>query len=78
MEWWYELRGSDRPTCHFSQVCDHMFLTNRLLEIRRGFANRQEAEEAGKRAKQKSIAILHPIRVEEITVKTQNTAEPAH
>lgn len=54
MAWWYELRGAN----------------NRLVEMRRGFATAEEAQEAGERAKSKLQAVVLPGRAEEMVVVT--------
>ncbi len=57
MAWWYELRGDD----------------NRLVETRRGFKTKKEAEKEAERAKQmiESFAAGKP---EDLTVETGTDA----
>jgi len=47
MAWWFELRGAE----------------NRLVEMRRGFATKKEAQEAAERAKRMMRSLAYPRQI---------------
>jgi hypothetical protein len=60
MAWWYELRGAD----------------NRLVAMRRGFANEKEAQEAAERAKRMMRSLAYPDQLEDLTILTGTDQKP--
>jgi len=60
MAWWFELRGAE----------------NRLVEMRRGFATKKEAQEAAERAKRMMRSLAYPRQIEDLTVVTGADEEP--
>ena len=60
MAWWFELRGAE----------------NRLVEMRRGFATKKEAQEAAERAKRMMRSLAYPRQIEDLTVVTGTDEEP--